>query len=212
MILPTKILHMNRQKLCSNFLWVFLALAALQGMVSACSAKAYSWQGTPYDPPQTAPEIRISNRSGPAYRLSEQDGVITLLYFGYTYCPDVCPATVAIISQVFESLDAAPDELQFIMISVDPERESPEEVAAYLRRFHPDFLGLWADRTELDKILSDYGIVAIREPSDNPETYLITHTARVFLIDQRGNLRAHYAFGTTPDAFISDLRYLREEQ
>ena len=203
---------MNRQKLKSKHSWALLALTAYLGLVSSCSVRPYSWQGTPYDPPQPAPEINISNSSGQRYALSEQDGVITLLYFGYTYCPDVCPATVAIMSQVFESLDATPDEIQFIMISVDPERESPEEVAAYLRRFHPDFVGLWADRTELDKIQTDYGIVAIREPSDNPETYLITHTARVFLIDQRGNLRAHYAFGSTPDAFIADLGYLREEQ
>jgi protein SCO1/2 len=191
---------------------MFAVLSAVVILAPACSSRPYSWQGTPYDPPQPAPEIKISNASGQPFSLTEQHGVITLLYFGYTYCPDVCPATAAILSQVFEALDARPDEMQFIMISLDPERETPEDIDAYMRRFHPNFKGLWANRAELDKIQTDYGIVAIREPSDNPDTYLITHTARVFLIDQQGNLRAHYAFGSPPGEFIADLRYLSGEE
>ena len=202
---------MNWRKLKSKNRLIPFTLAAIVAMGLACSTRPYSWHGSLYDPPQPAPDFSISNPSGPGFKLSDQRGEITLLYFGYTYCPDVCPATVAIMSQAFESLNAAPDEIQFVMISLDPERESPEEVAAYMRRFHPDFLGLWADRTQLDIIKKDYGVVAIREPSQNPETYLITHSARVFLIDQQGRLRAHYAFGSTPDDFIADLHYLSEE-
>ncbi|TFH35465.1 MAG: SCO family protein [Anaerolineales bacterium] len=202
---------MMRVKFKSSYLWFFLAVATILIVVPACSSRPYSWHGTPYNPPQPAPDIRISNTTGPRFTLSEQRGMLTLLYFGYSYCPDVCPATVAIMSQVFESLRATPDEMQFVMISLDPERESPEAVEAYMRRFHPDFIGLWADRALLDEIEAAYGIVAIREPSDNPETYLITHTARVFLIDQQGNLRAHYAFGTPPADFIADLSYLKGE-
>jgi len=191
---------------------LLLAIAMIMVLTSACSSGSYSWHGTPYDPPLPAPEIKISKARGQGFTLSQQHGLITLLYFGYTYCPDVCPATVAIMSQVFERLDLTADKVQFVMISVDPERESPDGIEEYLRRFHPDFIGLWADRDQLEKILADYGVVAIREPSDNPETYLITHTARVFLIDQQGYLRAHYAFGSTPDDFIADLRYLGGEE
>jgi protein SCO1/2 len=197
----------------NSFAQLFLlAMAMIMALTSACSSGPYNWHGTAYDPPRPAPEIKISKAPGQGFTLSEQRGVITLLYFGYTYCPDVCPATIAILSQVFERMGLTPDNVQFVMISVDPERESPEEIDSYVRRFHPDFIGLWADRDQLEKIQADYGVVAIQEPSDNPETYLITHTARVFLIDQHGYLRAHYAFGSTPDDFIADLRYLSGEE
>lgn len=175
----------------------------------ACSSPTHEWHGTLYQPPKPAPEIQKPELD---FTRSENRGVITLLYFGYTYCPDVCPATVATIAQVFNQLDASPDVMQFMMISVDPERESPEALDAYMHRFHADFRGLWIERPQLELIMASYGVIAEREPSENPENYLITHTARVFLIDQEGNLRAHYPFGTTPDEFIEDLRFLSETQ
>ncbi len=146
------------------------------------------------------------------FELHDGSGAITLLYFGYTYCPDVCPATAAIMSKVFNELGTSPEELRFAMISVDPERETPESVAEYMHRFHQDFIGLRVERQQLEQIQDAYGIVAIREPSDDPNTYLITHTSRVFLIDQAGNLRAHYPFGTSPEDFIADIEYLLREK
>jgi protein SCO1/2 len=174
---------------------------------SGCSLQPHDWHGTTYQPPIPAPEIEVP---GSDFTLSKSHGKITLLYFGYTFCPDVCPATVAIMSQVFERMNASSETMQFVMISVDPERETPEAVDAYMRRFHPDFIGLWTERTQLDTIMEAYGVITVREPSENPESYLITHTARVFLIDQDGNLRAHYPFGTSPEDFIADLRFLNE--
>jgi protein SCO1/2 len=190
----------------------FILLCLLTLIGAACTNSSHDWRGTLYEPPNTAPNIRVQNEDGISFDLAEQRGSITLLYFGYSYCPDVCPATVAIMSQVFEQLKPSPEDMRFIMISVDPERETPNSVDAYMRRFHPDFLGLWIDRMSLEQVLDEYGVVAIREPSENPETYLITHTARVFLIDQAGNLIAHYPFGTTPDDFMHDLDYLLREE
>jgi protein SCO1/2 len=201
---------MMKPKRQSRITGTLLLLTATLLICSACAPSSHDWRGTAYDPPQPARDFSVKNETGQSFTLSEQRGSITLLYFGYTYCPDVCPATVAIMAQVFNQLDAPSDDIRFVMISVDPERESPEAVEAYMRRFHPDFIGLWVDRHQLDVIKEDYGIVAIQEPSENPDTYLITHTARVFLIDQDGNLRAHYPFGTIPEDFIADLTYLLE--
>lgn len=180
-------------------------------LCSACSLETFEWQGSPYDPPKPAPEIKVTNTTGNSLALSELRGTITVLYFGYTYCPDVCPATVAIMRQVFDQIEAPSGSLNFIMLSVDPERETPDSVDAYMRRFHPDFIGLWVERNQLDQILDDYSIIAIREPSENPDTYLITHTARVFLIDKEGNLRTHYPFGSVPADFVTDIEYLQTE-
>jgi protein SCO1/2 len=181
-------------------------------LLCACAPTTHTWQGSPYDPPRKAPSIQIAHPTGDSFDLSEQAGIVTLLYFGYAYCPDVCPATLAILGQVFNELDITPAQAQVLMITVDPARETPESVAAYTRRFHPDFIGLWADEDTLQTIMQAYGVVAIQEPSDDPERYLITHTARVFLIDKQGFLRVHYPFGTTPQAFMTDLAYVLEEE
>jgi protein SCO1/2 len=181
-------------------------------LLSACTPALHTWQGSTYDPPKIAPTIQVNNSAGDQFTLAEQEGKITLLYFGYAYCPDVCPATLAILSQVFNELELSPSQAQVVMITVDPERETPDSVAAYARRFHPDFLGLWADEDTLQSIMQAYGVVAIQEPSDDPERYLITHTARVFLIDKQGFLRAHYPFGTTPQAFMTDIAYVLEKE
>jgi protein SCO1/2 len=187
---------------------IYLLIPLLLLMLSACSTPEHEWHGTPYDPPRPAPDFSVEWSD---FSLAEQRGTLVLLYFGYTYCPDVCPATISTMNQVFNALDAKPEDVRFIMISVDPERETPESVDAYMRRFHPDFVGLWVEREQLEGIMDAYGITAIREPSDDPETYLITHTARVYLIDQEGNFRAHYPFASLQSDYIADINYLLNE-
>ena len=189
---------------------VFLIVSL--SFLCACAPTAHTWQGSTYEPPHKAPPIQIAHPMGASFDLSDQEGIITLLYFGYAYCPDVCPATLAILGQVFNELDLTPAQAQVVMITVDPARETPESVAAYVRKFHPDFIGLWADEDTLQTIMQAYGVVAVQEPSEDPARYLITHTARVFLVDKQGFLRVHYPFGTTPQAFMTDLTYVLEEE
>jgi protein SCO1/2 len=173
-------------------------------------AKPASFRGTMYaEPYPPAPEIALTDARGNPFRLSDRRGEITLIFFGYTYCPDVCPTTLAEMKLALERLnDADAGRVQVIFISVDPERDTPEDVQAYVERFHPDFIGLTGTLEELQPIWEGYGIFREVVEGTSPENYIINHTARVTLVDQNGNLRLTYGFQTPPENIAHDIELL----
>lgn len=181
------------------------------GLLAACSGPSHAFAGTVYDPPQQAPDIPLRTTKGSPFELDSLRGKVVLLFFGYTSCPDVCPATLAEMKRLFEALEGDTDRVVFGLISVDPERDTPDAVRVYLDRFHPAFIGLVGSTEEIAQVSDQYGVYFEREKSDDPTDYLVTHTARVFLIDPDGMLRTNYSFGTTAEAFEDDIRYLLED-
>jgi protein SCO1/2 len=131
------------------------------------------------------------------------------LYFGYTFCPDVCPTTLSELRRVVADLGEDADRVQVVMITVDPERDTPEKLQEYMTLFNPDFIGLSGSMEEMEKVWDDYGIY--REETEFPNSasgYLVNHTARVYLIDPDGNLRLSYSYGTPPDDILHDIKIL----
>jgi protein SCO1/2 len=176
--------------------------------LAACQSREYQFHGSPYVSPQPAPEFVIASTQGSEFRLSEEKGRPVLLFFGYTYCPDVCPTTLADVRWVFNELGERSDEVSLVMITVDPERDSLIQLKQYLTIFNPGFIGARAEGEELETLKSAYGVYAGREPSENPDDYLVTHTARVFVIDKDGFLITNYSFGTPKEEILQDLEYL----
>jgi protein SCO1/2 len=185
-----------------------LILASLPG----CSGKPRNLNGSPYEPPKPAPALDLQTLAGDTFDLSTLQGDIVLVYFGYTYCPDVCPTTLAEVKLIFEQLGDQAERVHLIMVTVDPERDTPQVLNAYLDRFNPRFLGLWGQGEKLERVLSSYGVFAQKEPSDDPDHYLVSHSARLFIIDQEGMLRSNYSFGTPREDILSDIEYLLEEE
>jgi protein SCO1/2 len=148
---------------------------------------------------------------GDEFKLSEQTGKVVILFFGYTYCPDVCPATVSDMRWVFDQLGEDAGDVIFGFVSVDPGRDTPDVLESYLKRHNANFYGLWGELEQLEEIKAAYGVYAERD-SDDPNNYLITHTARVFLVDAEGVLRTNYSFGTFPEEILADVRHSLENQ
>ena len=185
---------------------IVLALALLAG----CSPAAVELHGSPYQDPAPAPGFTLPSSTGSTFDLANERGRIVLLYFGYTFCPDVCPATLAEIRQIFDQEPGLMDSTALAMVTVDPERDTLPVLREYLARFNPEFIGLRAEGDELDSLLDAYGVFAERDPESDPEYYLVTHTARLFLIDSQGLLRTSYAFGTPIEEIKADLHVLLE--
>jgi protein SCO1/2 len=143
------------------------------------------------------------------FRLSDLRGKIVLLFFGYTYCPDVCPATLAELNQALYKLQISADSIQVVFVSVDPDRDTPESTQEYVERFNPSFIGLSGSMDELEKIWQDYDIFREVVVSDSNLT-TVSHTARVILIDQDGSMRLSYAFGTPVADIVFDLNLILE--
>lgn len=183
-----------------------LAIGVLTGLavaILAFSLQPYAMRGSVIDPPIPAPEIALGN-----FRLSEQRGKTILLFFGYTYCPDVCPATLGEVKQVLKNLGALADQVTPVFITVDPQRDTPKKLAAYTAAFDPRILGLTGSLSELEAVWQAYGVYRAEQPTSENGQYLVDHSARLVLIDPQGNIRATYAFGTPVEDLLSDVRYI----
>ena len=120
------------------------------------------------------------------FDLQNLRGQWTLLFFGYTFCPDVCPATLATLHDVHERLGA--DDLQTVFVSVDPGRDTPERLGQYVRFFDPDFLGVTGGGDALRALTAQLGVIAFQTEPDADGNYLVDHTAAVLLLDPQARL------------------------
>jgi len=144
--------------------------------------------------------------------MSDLKGQVVLMFFGFTTCPDVCPTTLADAKRILTSLDEDAEEVVYLFISVDPERDTPEALEKYVNNFHPAIVGLTGTPEELAAVWKDYGIFVNKVPLENSSLgYTMEHTARSYLVDSDGNLRLTYAYGTPYQSILEDVRQLLKE-
>jgi len=186
------------------------ALLMLLAMVIAgCSEDAYEFKGGELKPLAAAPAIELTDQYGEPFSLAAQQGKAVLLYFGYTTCPDACPTTLSDWIEVKRLLGDQADQVEFVMVTVDPERDTVETLNEYLAFFDPAFHGLTGDQAAITAIEQQYGIMAVRE--EHPESatgYLMNHTTSFWVIDPEGRLRLTFAHGTDPEIVTEDVRHL----
>lgn len=156
-------------------------------------------------------DFTLTAHTGERVSLSDFRGKPVLLYFGYTFCPDVCPATMAEMKWMMEELGRRADEVQVIMVSVDPERDTPAQLGEYVKAFHPSFIGLTGTKEELVAVTAEMGIYVHKHEGTAATGYLIDHTATVQVLDGNGRLRHLFSFGTTGKEMASDMRHLLRE-
>ncbi|MCL6522445.1 MAG: SCO family protein [Firmicutes bacterium] len=169
-----------------------------------------SFRGDVLNPPQPAPDFRLTDTSGRNFDLASLRGRVVLLYFGYTTCPDVCPATLAVLRQAQQQLGGDAARLRVLFVTVDPERDTPARVAGYLKPFgfRPAAVGLTGSAARLQPVWKAYGVYVHKHPVPGSSTYLVDHSAYVYLIDPQGRLRLLFPYGTTPEAVVHDVRLI----
>lgn len=194
---------------------VLLGLALLVALIGVLGATffsgAYQFQGSLIDPPIQAADFSLTDQTGGTFRLSDHKGEVVLIFFGYTNCPDVCPVTLAEFKQVKEQLRDKAEQVRFVFITVDPERDTVERIGAHLANFDPGFIGLTGDTADLEAVYKAYGVYAAKAEGGSAAGYLMDHTARVYAIDLNGNLRLTYPFESGSDEIADDVEYLLKE-
>lgn len=164
---------------------------------------------TRVDPPRALQDFTLTNQDNQPTSLRSLRGQYTLLLFGYTHCPDVCPLTLLKYKRVKDGLGELGDQIHFVFISVDGERDTPERLKPYLRNFDESFIGLTGDEATLRRIGTDYNLFFEKRPGSSADNYLMDHTASTFLVDPEGNLVAIYPYdveATGVETVVTDLR------
>lgn len=157
-------------------------------------------------PPPSGGDFTLDGPTGPV-ALHDFAGKVVLLYFGYTYCPDICPTSLTVWQQALETL--SPGELarvQPLFVSVDPERDGLDRLAEYVQFFHPRIVALSGQPAQLAEIAGRYGAVFVRQESASAGGYVIDHSALTYVIDPQGRLVDTLPHGASPEQLLAVLR------
>ena len=181
---------------------------ALGLLLSACSGEP-TLRGVLVDPPREIPGFTFTLPSGERFETAADGSRPTVLFFGYTNCPDVCPTTMVDWKRAKQKLGAHGDSVRYLFVTVDPERDTPAVADRYAKQFDTAFLGLSGDAATTASIMQAFGVSAAREASTDSTRYLVSHSAQTFLLDASGRLIAMYTFGMGWDVLAADLEALR---
>lgn len=160
-----------------------------------------------FDPAYPAPELGLRGSDGTELSLRRYRGKVVLLVFGYTRCSEVCPVTLATLTQARRALGGAGDAVQVVYVTVDPGRDDMASIKAYLRGFDAGFIGGTGPQVAIDRVLKSYGAVAEKVDQRGAD-YSMGHTAAVYLVDRQGRLRGMMPFGRDAKDYVHDLRLL----
>ena len=190
-----------------NILFAALLVLILLGVAVFEYTMPPQLKGVVIDPPKAMPNFTLHSQNG-LVSLSDFRGKVTVLFFGFTNCTDICPATMAKLSEALGKLGDKASDVRVVFISVDYKRDTPQIVGAYAAKFRPDFVGLTGSQTEIDTVTRDYGVYyKLGEPDANGN-YDVEHTSLVMALDRQGQLEMTWSADQQPDEILSDLTVL----
>jgi protein SCO1/2 len=194
------------------------ALRALGAATLACTAalaltacnrnEQPKFQGVDVTGAEYARDIPLTDVNGQRRSLKDFSGKVVAVFFGYTQCPDVCPTTLQELAEVRQQLGAQGDKLQAVFVSLDPERDTPAVLKAYLANFDDSFVGLHGTPDEVAAVAKDFKIFFKKVPGKTEGTYTLDHSAGTYLYDTQGRLRVYERYGAGPQVLAQDVRAL----
>jgi protein SCO1 len=191
------------------------AIAAFVLLVSACqpqgavrpSFKAVDITGADY-----ARELNLPDAQGQRRSLADFKGKVTLVFFGFMQCPEVCPTTLLELARVKKALATQGERVQGIFITLDPERDTPENLQAHVANFSPDFIALRGTVEETKAAAKHFKVFFAKVPGKTADSYSIDHTAGSYIFDAQGNIRLFTRYGAGEEALLQDIKILLAEK
>ena len=196
--------------------FIFLALIVV-GVVGIAAKTIPGFQQFLFQQQQTKMSNGGEMPIGGPFHMIDQNGQVfteanllnkyTLLFFGYTHCPDVCPTSLAQMADVYSKLPTvAQKKLQVVFVTVDPQRDTPKLMKEYLANFNPNFIGLSGTAPELKSMAKEYLVYYAKNPDSDPEHYLMDHSAYYYLMGPDGKYVTHYSHKMQSPAMVQDIR------
>ena len=182
--------------------------AGLASLLTACSDDKPNFAAIDLTGADYARDFTLTDHTGQVRSLKDFAGKVVVLFFGYTQCPDVCPTTLAELSEVKKLLGPEGERVQGLFVTVDPERDTPEVLTAYMASFDPSFLALVPTPQQLVALAKEYKIYFKKSDGKTPTSYTLDHTAATYVYDTRGKLRLYTRYGTGAQPLAADIRLL----
>ena len=186
--------------------WFLGALLCLGLMACGGGADKPVFTGSDITGSEFGRSLELTDHNGRRVSLETFRGQLVVLFFGYTHCPDVCPTTLSDMAQAFRLM--GPDQaakVQVLFVSVDPERDTPEILKAYVPYFHARFLGLYGTPEEVAKAAREFRVIYRKHKESGATDYLVDHSAGSYVLDQEGRLRLYLPFAHGPKDIAHDL-------
>jgi protein SCO1/2 len=191
-----------------------LCLIATAAWLAGCdragspSAPKLQFRGVDISGAEYGRKLELPDQDGKPRTLADFKGKVTVVFFGYTQCPDVCPTTMAELAQVKKSLGADGDRVQGVFVTVDPERDKPELLKAYMASFDPGFVALRGTPEQTQATAKEFKVFYARVPGKTEGSYTMDHTAGSYVFDTSGRLRLFVRYGSGAEALTADLKTL----
>ncbi len=187
---------------------LYAALAGAAAIFSACTPQQPVFSSVDVTGADYAKGFELTDHNGQVRRLNDFAGKVVVLFFGYTQCPDVCPTTMTELAEVKKALGKDGERLQALFVTVDPERDTPELLKAYIANFDPSFVALRTTPDKLAALAKDYKIYFKKVEGKTPTSYSMDHSAGSYVYDTQGRLRLFTRYGSGPKPLTEDIRLL----
>jgi protein SCO1 len=182
--------------------------AATGGALLACGEAKPQFKAIDLTGADYARDFQLTDHNGQPRSLKDFRGKLVVLFFGYTQCPDVCPTTLAEVAEAKKLLGADGAKVQGLFVTLDPERDTPEVLKAYMANFDPSFLALRGTPDQLAALAKEFKIYYKKVEGKTPTSYTMDHSAASYVYGTDGRLRLYTRYGTGPRALASDLKLL----
>jgi protein SCO1/2 len=190
---------MKRRLFLGSPVW----LAACQAEKPKPAFKGIDITGAPY-----AQQLNLPDADGKPRTLADFKGKVVIVFFGFTQCPDLCPATLADIAEARQRLGAAGARVQPVFVTVDPERDTPQVLKQYVAGFGADIVALRGSVEQTQAAARDFKVFFAKVPGKTAGSYTIDHTAGAFVFDPSGRVRVFARYSSGAEALASDLKLL----
>ncbi|MGE4451490.1 SCO family protein [Castellaniella sp.] len=195
-----------RRRLLAAALSALPLALALPGCTS--KAEPLPFEGNDITGSHLGRDLDMTDTTGQRRTLADFRSKVLLVFFGYTQCPDVCPTAMALAAQTMQLLGDQARDVRVIMVSVDPARDTPDILGAYVQAFDPSFIGLTGTPEQLDKTARSFKAFYAKEPGPTPEHYAMNHSSAFYLMDRDGEARALLGPSLTPEDVAHDIKLL----
>ena len=185
-----------------------IGLGAIALLLAACNPSKLSFSSVDVTGADYAKGFELSDHNGQVRHLSDFAGKVVVVFFGYTQCPDVCPTTMIELAQVKKLLGADGERLQALFVTLDPERDTPELLKAYMVNFDPMFLALRPTLEQLPVLAKDFKIYYKKVAGKSTDGYTMDHSAGSYIFDTKGKLRLFTRYGSGAPVLAADIAQL----